>query len=238
MIIRRLNLHPFAGVSNSNFEFQPGINVVFGPNEAGKSTLVNALRTVLLEPTDYRKKKWDDELLRFVPNGGGDTFRVTLEFEQLGAPHKVSKQWGSLKRSEMQLPNGQLISSSADVEIRLAELLSLKQGTWDNVLFAHQNHLSETLAHLAGDGPEKTDLAGILRSACSPTAWAGVTASIAPLARWSSARRPPRASPPRASPIHITPMRKRRGGQPLGGPDAATDQSRTSHAAPETAGPA
>ncbi len=66
MIIRRLNLHPFAGVSNSNFEFQPGINVVFGPNEAGKSTLVNALRTVLLEPTDYRKKKWDDELLRFV----------------------------------------------------------------------------------------------------------------------------------------------------------------------------
>jgi len=169
MIVRRLRLHPFAGISDGVYEFQPGVNVLFGPNEAGKSTLVHAIRTVLLEPIDYRKKKWEDELSRFVPSGGGDTFRVSVEMEQLGVPYQLCKQWGSIQKSELKLPNGQLISSSTDVEKRLEAILKLKQGTWDNVLFAHQNHLSETLARLEGDAPEKADLAGILRAAVMAT---------------------------------------------------------------------
>jgi len=169
LIIRSLQLHPFAGMADRTFEFDKGVNVLLGQNEAGKSTMINALRTVLLESTDYRKKKFDEELARFLPAGGGDTLRVTLELEQSGESYRLSKQWGSNKKSELRLPTGQIIASTKEVDERLAVMLSLKPGTWDNVLFAHQNHLSETLNTLEGETNEKTDLAGLLRSAVMAT---------------------------------------------------------------------
>ena len=56
MIIRRLHLHPFAGTANRDQEFQPGLNVILGPNEAGKTTLRNALWQALFVSTKLNKR--------------------------------------------------------------------------------------------------------------------------------------------------------------------------------------
>ena len=45
MILRRLRIQRFLGLTDATFEFAPGINVIVGPNEAGKSTLRRAIRT-------------------------------------------------------------------------------------------------------------------------------------------------------------------------------------------------
>lgn len=42
-----ITLHPFAGIINRTTTFQPGLNVVTGTNEAGKSTLVKAILVVI-----------------------------------------------------------------------------------------------------------------------------------------------------------------------------------------------
>ncbi len=47
MILRHLELKPFGRFSDRNFEFRRGLNLVVGPNEAGKSTLVEAIPAVL-----------------------------------------------------------------------------------------------------------------------------------------------------------------------------------------------
>lgn len=47
MILRRLRVQRFLGLQDASFEFARGINVIIGPNEAGKSTLRAAIRTVL-----------------------------------------------------------------------------------------------------------------------------------------------------------------------------------------------
>ena len=52
MIINTIKLNPFAGITEREASFEPGLNVILGPNEAGKSTLLNALRMVLFTPTD------------------------------------------------------------------------------------------------------------------------------------------------------------------------------------------
>ena len=44
MIIRDLRLRPFAGLADVKVSFEEGLNVILGPNEAGKTTLVNALK--------------------------------------------------------------------------------------------------------------------------------------------------------------------------------------------------
>jgi predicted ATP-dependent endonuclease of OLD family len=41
VIIRELKLNPFAGLADQDLKFTQGLNVVVGPNEAGKSTIVN-----------------------------------------------------------------------------------------------------------------------------------------------------------------------------------------------------
>ena len=169
MLIRTISLHPFAGMVDRDFSFSPGMNVVLGPNEAGKSTLVKALLTVLFESTKYGKIHWDKKLSDFVPQAGGDTFRVSLECESSGSSYRISKSWGGDKRGEVTLPTGQTISSAEQIDECIEGILNLKQGTWRNVLISKQAALSSTLSELDSDGEEANDLAQLLRSSAFET---------------------------------------------------------------------
>jgi predicted ATP-dependent endonuclease of OLD family len=80
MILRELKLAPFAGLIDLQVVFQGGLNVVLGPNEAGKSTLVHALKMALFIPTQYDKKVYDQKIRPFLPLSGGDTIEVGLTF--------------------------------------------------------------------------------------------------------------------------------------------------------------
>ena len=48
MWIRRLEVTDCAGIAAASVDLEPGLNVLFGPNELGKSSLVEAMRAVLL----------------------------------------------------------------------------------------------------------------------------------------------------------------------------------------------
>lgn len=163
MIIRSLHLHPFAGIANQTYDFSPGLNVVLGPNEAGKSTLVRAIITTLFESTAYNKVHWRKVLEQFRPRPAGDTFRVRLELTTPDGDFSVQKSWGADTHSELILPTGQTLNQVSDVDQRLEDLLVLKQGTWRNILISRQAALSATLRDLDTSGDETADLAQLLR---------------------------------------------------------------------------
>ena len=48
MWIRELSVRHFAGIRSADVELDQGLNVLYGPNELGKSTLVRAIRAALL----------------------------------------------------------------------------------------------------------------------------------------------------------------------------------------------
>ena len=48
MRLIRLEVKNFAGIGSAAIEFGPGLNVLYGPNELGKSSLVDAVRAALL----------------------------------------------------------------------------------------------------------------------------------------------------------------------------------------------
>src|SRR5260370_21337759 len=50
MRLRRLGIASFAAIENLDVEFGPGLNVLYGPNDLGKSTAVAAIRMGLLLP--------------------------------------------------------------------------------------------------------------------------------------------------------------------------------------------
>jgi hypothetical protein len=71
----RLYVADFAAIANADIEFGPGLNVLYGPNDLGKSTLAEAIRLALLlpYPSNY--------IEAFVPWTGDRDPMVELTFE-------------------------------------------------------------------------------------------------------------------------------------------------------------
>ena len=65
MWFRNLQVRSFAGIKEANIELGPGLNILHGPNELGKSTLLQAIRAALLLPHSSAKHKsfvdWHDD---------------------------------------------------------------------------------------------------------------------------------------------------------------------------------
>ncbi len=100
-------------------DLQPGLNLFTGANEAGKSTLVRAIRAAFFER--HRSTSVDD--LR--PYGdSAATPVVELDFEIAGTPHKLLKSFLQKKRCELQIGTRRL--EGVDAEDHLAELLGFQ----------------------------------------------------------------------------------------------------------------
>jgi len=148
MILQQIRLHPFGGATDRPVPFSPGLNVVLGPNEAGKSTLVNALRSVLFRTTQLTATRFRSEMQTYVPVTGGDTVRVTLLFAVNGQAYTLEKCWGASKASRLCLPGGGELTGPEKVEKELAGLLHFGEGTYNYVLITYQSHLAGTVDEL------------------------------------------------------------------------------------------
>jgi len=169
MIINSMKLNPFAGVTKKEVAFEPRMNVILGPNEAGKSTLLNALRMVLFMPTNYGKRIFDQQITPFMPLSGGDTITVNLTFQIGKDIYDLTKSWGNLRESKLRLPGGGLLADAQAVQDKLQELLVLKEGTFNSVLFADQSGLTYTFNSLSENSEASEDLASVLRQAIFET---------------------------------------------------------------------
>jgi uncharacterized protein YhaN len=80
MILRSLELKHFGRFGEAGFEFRRGMNLIYGPNEAGKSTLMEAIPAVLFGVRDKeRLRPWGRQgscEAALVLEGGGGTVRV------------------------------------------------------------------------------------------------------------------------------------------------------------------
>ena len=77
MWIRQLDVADCAGIKAASVALQPGLNVLHGPNELGKSTLVKAIRATLLLPAGSAAA----ESLRAWSVDGAPTVALTFEQE-------------------------------------------------------------------------------------------------------------------------------------------------------------
>ena len=87
MRLLRLQVADFGAIERADVALGPGLNVLHGPNDLGKSTLAAALRAVLLLPHA------SSAAARFAPWGSGRIPSVTLSFEAEGRVWRVTKTW-------------------------------------------------------------------------------------------------------------------------------------------------
>lgn len=82
MILRSLELKQFGRFSERSFEFRRGLNLVVGPNETGKSTLVEAIPAILFGSPDAE---------RFRPWGRPGECRAALVLESGSSTVRIER---------------------------------------------------------------------------------------------------------------------------------------------------
>ena len=93
MKLRSLEVADFRRIRRAKVELGAGLNVIYGPNDLGKSTLVEALRAALLLPSTSAHAN------AFAPWDRDAVPAVSLELEHGGVLYAVKKTWGSGTRA-------------------------------------------------------------------------------------------------------------------------------------------
>lgn len=81
MIIREANIGKFGKLENQKYQFAPQINVIYGANESGKSTLMQFLKTMLFGLEKTRVRKTLDTYNRYEPWDTPAYFYGSMMFE-------------------------------------------------------------------------------------------------------------------------------------------------------------
>lgn len=101
MRIEGLLLHGFGKFRGAELAFRPGFNVIFGPNEAGKSTLQRFIQGMLYGfwKPGARRRTPAEELERFLPwQGSGYRGVLTYRLDATGQGIRVERDFGPAPR--------------------------------------------------------------------------------------------------------------------------------------------
>lgn len=161
MKIRNISCTQFAGIRNSNVSFTDGINVVYGKNESGKSTLVNLISRTLFQNARLDRRSDKDFFESYFPGvlkGGarvGDFADGKITIETPNGTYTLSKEWGAESRCTLSTPDG-IIRDQKTIDAVLKEALLYGEGVYSDMLFSSQRNTDASLQTIL-DASKKTD---------------------------------------------------------------------------------
>ncbi|MDA8219746.1 MAG: AAA family ATPase [Dehalococcoidales bacterium] len=121
MIVRRLVLRDFRRFAHFAADFAPGLNVVLGNNEEGKSTLREALTLALFQSPNTSDKK----VLALRRWGAAEQFALELTFAAEGETYHLAKDFQARTATLTAAGSGERLQDAKAIQRRLADLLGL-----------------------------------------------------------------------------------------------------------------
>ena len=161
MKIKNISCTQFAGVRDHNVSFTDGINVVYGKNESGKSTLVNLLSRTLFQSAKLDRRSDKEFIDLYFPgakkdsSSTGDFVDGVVSFETDNGNYKITKEWGDDARCTLSTPDG-VIRNQRQIDEKLKEALIYGEGVYSDMLFSSQRNTDVSLRTIL-DASKKTD---------------------------------------------------------------------------------
>lgn len=101
MQIKEAKIFNFGKLQQRDFRFEPGINIVYGPNEAGKSTLHAFLVAMLFGMEKNRGRASKDGYLRYEPWHAPAYYSGALRFTVEGRPFYLERNFYHREKREL-----------------------------------------------------------------------------------------------------------------------------------------
>ena len=161
MKITNISCTQFAGVRDRNVSFTDGINVIYGKNESGKSTLVNLISRTLFQSAKLDRRSDKEFFELYFPGTkkgssiAGDFADGKITFETENGTYTLSKEWGADARCTLSTPDGVIRDQSKIADI-LKEALLYGEGVYSDMLFSSQRNTDVSLQTIL-DASKKTD---------------------------------------------------------------------------------
>lgn len=152
MKIKRISCEQFAGVRDMDVSFGDGLNVVYGKNESGKSTLVHLLSRTLFQNTQLDKRSDKDFIASFFPSVAEGKQKLEsidgkVKIETERGDYTLAKEWGESERLALSTPDG-VLRDPERVREALKEVLLYGEGVYEEMLFSSQRNADGSLRDL------------------------------------------------------------------------------------------
>lgn len=141
MFIKRIDINGFGKLSDEKLEFSNGINIVYGPNESGKSTLQGFIFNMLFGMSRSKgKAAKTDDFARYTPKINSGIYNGSMTFEANGKEYSLIRDFYSQGRADM------LISSTDRRQIELPDggmpqiIEGLSKEAYENTSLVAQEH--------------------------------------------------------------------------------------------------
>ena len=161
MKIKNVACTQFAGIRDKNISFDDGINVVFGKNESGKSTLINLLSRTLFQNAKIDGRTDREFRETYFPgakkgsNITGDFADGKVSFEHGGELYTLSKEWGADPRCTLATPEA-VVRDQKTIDGILKNILVYNEGLYTDMLLSSQKNSARALQTLL-DASQKTE---------------------------------------------------------------------------------
>lgn len=169
MRIKEVSCRQFAGIRDRRIGLEPGINVVYGANESGKSTMVNLISRTLFQNVKLDNRDAKDKAFRarFFPGARrgkstvGDTIDGEIVLDANGETYTLSKEWGEAPGCALSSPDG-LVRNSDAVSALLKEVLCYGEGVYTELLLSPQSDMGKALETILNNAAKSDAKAEIL----------------------------------------------------------------------------
>lgn len=165
MLLKNYKCSRFAGLKDKDVEFKGGLNVILGPNEAGKSTLVEGIHASLFKSVKLKMSSKDDKdfKVRFMPYPDGDFIDCEVKIDVDGKEYSIKKEWGENSESILTTPDGRVIKNEASVQNSINEIFMHGEGTYSSIVFAKQREIKESISRILQNSEATSTISSILR---------------------------------------------------------------------------
>lgn len=139
MIIKRVQLENYRSHSNTTVEFTKGVNLILGKNGRGKTSILEAISTVMFNTKDRTGKETGKSYIKF-----GEKFsKVDIDFiANDGREYNLKTEFFKTKPKKQTLKDMTGSEYDGDIQEKLEELCGIKKGfeeTYENIVIAKQN---------------------------------------------------------------------------------------------------
>ena len=161
MKIKNVSCNQFAGIRDRSVSFTDGINVIYGKNESGKSTLVNLISRTLFQNARIDGRSDKEFRSLYFPSArkgvalAGDFADGKISFETENGTYTLSKEWGADSRCTLSCPDG-IIRDQKTIDTILRDVLLYGEGVYSDMLFSSQRNTDIALQTIL-DASKKSD---------------------------------------------------------------------------------